>query len=89
MPKGLVPYQECRALHFITFSCYRRRPFLAGNNGYSTFEIRWPNSEMETFPAASADRYVNLKEEAPDRKRKQPVHGSPKTRGTGFFSLDT
>ena len=38
MPKGLVRYQQCRALHFITFSCYRRRPLLADSNGYSTFE---------------------------------------------------
>ena len=29
MPKGLVRYQKCRALHFITFSGYRRRPPLA------------------------------------------------------------
>ena len=38
IPKGLVRYQECRALHFITFSCYRRRPLLADTNGYSAFE---------------------------------------------------
>ncbi len=38
MPKGLVRYQICGALHFITFSCYRRRPLLADTCGYNTFE---------------------------------------------------
>jgi putative transposase len=38
MPKGLVRYQNCGALHFITFSCYRRRPLLADTCGYNTFE---------------------------------------------------
>jgi putative transposase len=38
MPKGLVRYQNCGALLFITFSCYRRRPLLADTCGYNTFE---------------------------------------------------
>src|ERR1700758_3660503 len=46
MPKGLVRYQNCRALHFITFSCYRRRPLLADTDGYSTFE-----HQLETLRA--------------------------------------
>jgi putative transposase len=28
MPWGLYRYQQCRELHFITFSCYRRQPML-------------------------------------------------------------
>ena len=28
MPLGLYRYQQCRELHFITFSCYRRQPML-------------------------------------------------------------
>jgi putative transposase len=38
MPKGLVRYQQCGAFHFITFSCYRRRPLLGENLAYSVFE---------------------------------------------------
>ena len=38
MPNGLIRYQECKSSHFITFSCYRRRPLLANSNGYSSFE---------------------------------------------------
>ena len=46
MPKGLARYQEYKSSHFITFSCYRRRPFLADSNGYNTFE-----HELETIRA--------------------------------------
>ena len=28
MPKGLVRYQQTGDLHFVTFSCYRRQPYL-------------------------------------------------------------
>lgn len=38
MPRGLVRYQQCGALHFLTFSCYRRERLLARSNGYSAFE---------------------------------------------------
>ena len=38
MPSGLVRYQQCRALHFVTFSCYQRQPRLAESHGYSAFE---------------------------------------------------
>jgi hypothetical protein len=30
MPWGLKRYQQTRDLHFITFSCYRRLPYLSG-----------------------------------------------------------
>ncbi len=39
MPRGLVRYQKCGAFHFVTFSCYRRMPFLAERRGYATFEL--------------------------------------------------
>ena len=29
MPWGLKRFQESRQLHFVTFSCYRRRPLLS------------------------------------------------------------
>ena len=39
MPKGLVRYQQCGVFHFLTFSCYRRLPLLAGASGYAVFEV--------------------------------------------------
>ncbi len=38
MPKILVRYQKCGVFHFITFSCYRRRPLLNGAVSYRIFE---------------------------------------------------
>ena len=39
MPSGLRRYQETRALHFPTFSCYRRQPFLASAQACDVFEL--------------------------------------------------
>jgi putative transposase len=38
MPKGLKRYQETGDLHYVTFSCYRRLPYLATPHARSTFE---------------------------------------------------
>jgi putative transposase len=38
MPKGLVRYQKCGVFHFLTFSCYRRRPLLGDAAAYAVFE---------------------------------------------------
>jgi REP-associated tyrosine transposase len=38
MPWGLHRYQQTKDLHFITFSCYRRRPKLATAERRDTFE---------------------------------------------------
>jgi putative transposase len=38
MPKGLVRYQKCGVFHFLTFSCYRRKPLLGSATAYSVFE---------------------------------------------------
>ena len=38
MPRGLKRYQEDGDLHFITFSCYQRRPLLEEPQARSTFE---------------------------------------------------
>jgi len=38
MPKGLVRYQQSGNLHFVTFSCYKRRPFLGTAAGRNLFE---------------------------------------------------
>jgi len=38
MPAGLKRYQQNRDLHFITFSCYQRRPLLAQEAGRRIFE---------------------------------------------------
>jgi putative transposase len=37
MPWGLKRFQECRQVHFLTFSCYRRRPNLNNDAARSTF----------------------------------------------------
>ena len=43
MPDGLVRYQGGGGFHFVTFSCYQRRPLLAERDGYSVFEeeLEW------------------------------------------------
>ena len=38
MPRGLVRYQQSGDLHFITFSCYGRRPFLKSAAARDLFE---------------------------------------------------
>lgn len=38
MPWGLVRFQQSRCLHFITFSCYRRQPFLDTPHARHVFE---------------------------------------------------
>src|SRR5271166_4681353 len=38
MPWGLVRFQQSRCLHFITFSCYRRQPFLDTTYAKNVFE---------------------------------------------------
>ena len=37
MPWGLKRFQECRQVHFLTFSCYHRRPNFATDSARSTF----------------------------------------------------
>ena len=38
MPRGLTRFQQSRHLHFVTFSCYRRRPYLASPDAKRVFE---------------------------------------------------
>jgi putative transposase len=38
MPHGLKRFQKAEALHFITFSCFHRLPFLATPESKETFE---------------------------------------------------
>jgi len=38
MPWGLKRFHESRQVHFLTFSCYRRRPNLASTQACETFE---------------------------------------------------
>jgi len=38
MPWGLKGYQQAGALHFVTFSCYRRQPLLASSQAKRVFE---------------------------------------------------
>jgi putative transposase len=38
MTKGLIRYQQCGCFHFITFSCYRRLPYLGTVPACNLFE---------------------------------------------------
>ena len=38
MPWGLVRFQQSHCLHFITFTCYRRQPFLDTTRAKNVFE---------------------------------------------------
>lgn len=38
MPEGLRRYQGGGGFHFVTFSCYQRKPLLAMRNGYAVVE---------------------------------------------------
>jgi putative transposase len=38
MPAGLKRYQESGDFHFVTFSCFHRLPYLAGQNAKCVFE---------------------------------------------------
>jgi REP-associated tyrosine transposase len=38
MPWGLKRFQQTRQLHFLTFSCYERRPNFGTSESRSTFE---------------------------------------------------
>src|SRR5579863_9539073 len=38
MPSRLVRYPNCGAMHFLTFSCYRRLPYLLEPEARSLFE---------------------------------------------------
>ena len=38
MPWELQRFQQEGHLHFVTFSCYRRYPYLAGTGAYAIFE---------------------------------------------------
>jgi putative transposase len=39
MPSGLVRFHQSGQTHFITFSCYHRRPFLRTAEAARTFEL--------------------------------------------------
>jgi putative transposase len=39
MPYGLKRFQKAEALHFITFSCFHRLPFLDAPAAKETFEL--------------------------------------------------
>jgi len=38
VPTGLKRFHESGQSHFVTFSCYHRRPFFSTNNSRQTFE---------------------------------------------------
>ena len=46
MPKGLIRLHHSGQFHFITFSCYRRQPLLARNNGNQIFEQQLESTRL-------------------------------------------
>jgi putative transposase len=38
MTKGSIRYQQCGCFHFVTFSCYRRLPYLGAVAARELFE---------------------------------------------------
>ena len=38
MTKGLIRFQQSHHLHFVTFSCYRRQPYLQSEESKRIFE---------------------------------------------------
>ena len=46
MPRGLRRYHKSRCVHFLTFSCYRRQPFLASPHSRDLFELALEQSRI-------------------------------------------
>jgi putative transposase len=47
MPVGLKRFQGCGDLHFITFSCYDRKPYLGAYTARETFEFSLEKMRQE------------------------------------------
>jgi putative transposase len=47
MPAGLKRYQKSGHLHFITFSCYRRLPYLASDKAKQVFTERLEKTRLK------------------------------------------
>jgi hypothetical protein len=46
MPKGLVRYQQTGDFHFLTFSCYRRLPYLRTVSACERFEAAFERMRL-------------------------------------------
>lgn len=83
MTRGLVRYQQYGCLHFITFSCYRRQPYLRAPTARELFERSLEAMRRRygfviacqppKFPGAST-RSVCLDGPSLHRMRKPPPH---------------
>jgi hypothetical protein len=49
MTKGLIRYQQAGGMHFITFSCYHRLPYL------STRRVAHPSVLLRTHPSQDTE----------------------------------
>ncbi len=80
MPSGLRQYQETRALHFLTFSCYRRQPFLTNARSRHLFELALEQSRIryEFFVTG----YVAMPEHV-HLLNSEPERGNSRQRGPG------
>jgi putative transposase len=47
MPKDLVRYQQSGCFHFVTFSCYHRKPLLNIPTAYQTFEHELESTRIQ------------------------------------------
>jgi putative transposase len=73
MPWGLKRYQDTGDLHFITFSCYHRQPFLSTANACRVFEEtledvrRWYGLYVKGYVVMP--EHVHLLVSEPERSR--------------------
>ena len=73
MPWGLRRYQQTQQLHFITFSCYRRLPYLQSTGAKRRFEIALEEVRarygMLVFGYVIMPEHVHLLISEPERKQ--------------------
>jgi putative transposase len=71
MPWGLKRFHESRQLHFLTFSCYQRRPFFGSAGSRATFESALERVrqryELRVYGYVVMPEHVHLLINEPDR----------------------
>lgn len=75
MPWGLKRYQETGDLHFITFSCYQRQPFLSTPNACRAFDQTL--EDVRRWYGLHVKGYVVMPEQPPQQVRKEALVGGP------------
>ena len=75
MPRGLRRYHESGQSHFITFSCYRRKPKFADTRVYDLFPLCLEAMRLRFRMRIYG--YVVMPEQPPQRVRKEALVGGP------------